>query len=305
MSFRRRDLICFVRREDAEAPSVPDPGPPQAEKPALDSEEQPDFASSTLPAAMLAVAHDDSPQNRRVLYQSMLRTWFVAPTKEAVPDQPGFSTVPANVADSLSLEHNASGQPVAVAFTDEEALRNWNLSVPWIALQGNAFFQTVASTEAEEIVINPYEPENPSSKMIRPGGRVTRWEFEALADGRIPERNLNQQGVEPQSALVTMPTQMPTAEMFHAICEVAGTFPEIVAMYFAQVNYPDGEPHWTVAVEFAAAVSAKHVNRIMNALVKASRCVFPESMTADLLLASTALGRSVKTSGKKFYSSPQ
>jgi hypothetical protein len=56
---------------------------------------------------------------------------------------------------------------VAVAFTDEEALRNWQKSIPWIALQGSAFFQAVAGTEAEEIVINPYEPENPESKMIR------------------------------------------------------------------------------------------------------------------------------------------
>ena len=149
---------------------------------------QPDFANSPLPAAMLAVAHDDSPQNRQMLYQSMLQTWFVVPTKEAAPDKPGFSAVPANVADSLSLEHDSSGQPVAVAFTDEEALRNWHKTIPWIALQGTAFFQAVASTEAEEIVINPYEPENPESKMIRPGGIVKRWEFEELAEGRIPEK---------------------------------------------------------------------------------------------------------------------
>src|SRR5438270_13683450 len=113
MSFRRRDL-SYVRREDEQAPGPPDSDMPQSP--------QPDFANSPLPAAMLAVAHDDSPQNRRTLYQSMLQTWFVAPTKDAVPDQPGFSAPPANVADSLSLEHDSSGQPVAVAFTDEEAL---------------------------------------------------------------------------------------------------------------------------------------------------------------------------------------
>jgi hypothetical protein len=305
MSFRRSDLSCFVRREDEQAPSPPDPDTPQAPKPDLDAREQPDFANSTLPAAMLAVAHDDSPQNRRTLYQSMLNTWFVVPTREAVPDQPGFSTVPANIADSLSLEHDSSGQPVAVAFTDEEALRNWNMSLPWVALQGTAFFQAVASTEAEEIVINPYEPENPGSKMIRPGGRVTRWEFEELAEGRIPKEDSNKQGVEPQSVLVTMPRQMPSPEMFNAVSEVAGTFPEITAMYFGQVIYPDGEPHWTIAVEFASVPSEKQVNRMMTALVKAARRVFPGSVTADLLLASTGLGQSVKTLGKKFYSSPQ
>jgi hypothetical protein len=253
---------------------------------------------------MLAVAHDDTPQNRQALYQSMLQTWFVAPTKEAVPDQPGFSTVPANVADSLSLEHDSSGQPVAVAFTDEEALRNWNKTIPWIALQGTAFFQAVASTEAEEIVINPYNVDDPASKMIRPGGRVTRWEFEELAEGRIPEEDSNEQAVESQSVLVTMPEQMPTPEMFNAISEVAASFPEIVAMYFGQVIYPNGESHWTIAVEFAAP-SDKQLNRVMTALAEAARRVFPKSANADLLLASTALGQSVKTLGKKFYSSRQ
>jgi hypothetical protein len=305
MSFRCRDSSCFVRREDEPAPGRQGPETPEVKKIVDDAQTQPDFANSTLPAAMLAVAHEDSPQNRQTLYQSMLNTWFIVPTRETVPDKPGFSTVPANLADSFSLEHDSSGQPVAVAFTDEETLRNWNTSVPWVALQGNAFFHAVAGTDAEEIVINPYEPENPNSKMVCPGGRVTRWEFEELAEGRIPKRNPSEQGMEPQSALVTMPKQMPSPEMFDAISEVASTFPEIAGMYFGQVTYPDGEPHWTIVVEFAADVSGKQVKHMMTALVKAARHVFPRSVTSDLLLASTALGQSVKTLGKKFYSSPQ
>jgi len=90
--------------------------------------------------------------------------------------------------------------------------------------------------------------------------------------------------------------------MFNAIGEVAGTFPEIVGLYFGQVLYPDGEPHWTIAVEFAAGASVKQVKHMMAALVKAARHIFPKSVTSDLVPASTALGQSIKTSGKKFYS---
>src|ERR1051326_3630250 len=187
MSLWRSNLRCFVRREDAEPP-----GPPAVEaqhaKTSSTAAEQPDFANSPLPAVMLAVANEDSPQNRRALYPSMLKTWFVVSTREEPPDKPGFSAVPENVADSLYLEHDSAGQLVALAFTDEEALRNWQKNIPWIALQGTAFFQAVASTGAEEIVINPYEPANPASKMIRPGGRMKRWEFESLAEGKIPEK---------------------------------------------------------------------------------------------------------------------
>jgi len=179
MSLRRSNLRCFVLREDETSPGPPAGDVPQAETPTAAADEQPDFANSPLPAAMLAVAKDDSPHNRQTIYQSMLASWFVVPTKEEPHDKPGFSAVPANVADSFSLEHNSEGQLVAVAFTDEEALRNWQKNIPWIALQGTAFFQAVASTEAEKIVINPYEPANPESKMIRPaeslcGGNLKR-----------------------------------------------------------------------------------------------------------------------------------
>lgn len=305
MTIRRGDSGCFVRREDDRDPGPRGPEGEQTQKTVDGALAQPDFANSTLPAAMLAVAHQDSPQNRRTLYQSMLNTWFVVPTREAVSAKPGFSAVPANVAGSFSLEHDSNGQSVAVAFTDEEALRNWNGSISWIALQGTAFFQAVASTEAEEIVINPYEPENLNSKMIRPGGRITRWEFEELAQGSIPQQDSNEQQAEPQSVLVTMPKQMPTPEMFGAMGKAARAFPGIAGMYFGQVIYPDGEPHWTIAVEFAPGTSSKQLKHMMAALVKAARDVFPRTVTTDLVPASTALGQSIKKTGKKFYSMSQ
>ena len=254
---------------------------------------------------MLAVAHGDSPETRHVLYESMLKTWFLVPTREAVPDAPGFHDIQEGTAASFSLEHDSAGLLVAVAFTDEEALRNWNKTIPWIALQGTGFFQAMASTKAEEIVINPYELDDPASKMIRPGGRVKRWELEELAQGNLP---LIQTGGDaetqtpPQSVLVTMPTNMPAPEVFAALSAAARKHSDVVALYFAQVIYPDGEPHWTVAVEFAASSSVKRDKTTMSALTKEARRVFPRTITSDLVPASTALGQSITTTGKKFYS---
>ena len=254
---------------------------------------------------MLAVAHGDSPETRRVLYESMLKTWFVVPTREAVPDAPGFHDIQEGIAASFSLEHDSAGLLVAVAFTDEEALRNWHKTIPWIALQGTAFFQAVAGTQAEEIVINPYEIDDPNSRMIRPGGRVKRWELEELAQGNLPLTPTHE-GAEmqpaSQSVLVTMPAQMPAAEVFDAMSAAARKLPYVVALYFAQVIYPDGEPHWTIAVEFDAGSSPKRDKAAMSALVKEARRVFPRTVTSDLVPASTALGQSVTATGKKFYS---
>jgi hypothetical protein len=291
-----------IRREDE-----PNGGPsaPGAAQPAPSSAQgQPQFENGPLPVAMLAVAHGDSPETRRVLYESMLKTWFLIPIKEGVQsDSPGLHDIHEDTASSFSLEHDSSGMCVAVAFTDEEALRNWHKTLPWIALQGTAFFQAVASTEAEEIVINPYELDDPASKMIRPGGRVTRWELEELAQGNIPQIQADDDAETQtaQSVLVTMPTQMPAAEAFDALGAMARKFTDVVALYFAQVIYPDGEPHWTVAVGFNSASSPKHIQHAMAALTKEARRVFPRTVTADLMLASTALGQSITTTGKKFF----
>jgi hypothetical protein len=289
-----------IGREDEPSGGPATPGAVQSTSPAKN---QPDFENGPLPAAMLAVAHGDSPETRRVLYESMLKTWFLVPTREPVSDAPGFHDIQENTAATFSLEHDPAGLLVAVAFTDEEALRNWNKTIPWIALQGTGFFQAVASTEAEEIVINPYELDNPASKMIRPGGRVTRWQLEELAQGNLPliQADDEAETQTAQSVLITMPTQMPAAEVFDALGATATKFTDVMALYFAQVIYPDGEPHWTVAVEFASGVPSQELQAAMAALVKVARRVFPKRQEAEFLLVSTPLGQSVATTGKKIY----
>jgi len=295
-----RSTTCIQQADDG-APGPSGPGSTSSgsiQSAASPAAELPDFSKNPLPAAMLAVAHQDTPENRSVLYDAMFKTWFVVPIKEgAHPDAPGLHDIREDTASSFSLEHDSSGQCVAVAFTDEEALRNWNKDILWIALQGAAFFQAVSSTEAQEIVINPFEPENPASKMIRPGGRVTRWEFEALAAGRHPTRA----AADAENVLVTMPKHMPSAEIFTALANTAKGFPAVIGMYFAQLIYPTGHPHKAVAVEFISDATDDQIEPAMVALEKEMFRLFPRKQITDLLLAASPLGQSVANTGEKFY----
>lgn len=266
----------------------------------------PQFDQSPLPAAMLAVASQDSPENRHALYESMFKTWFLVPVKEtSVPETPGFHDVHKDLAGSFQLENDSAGQVVAVAFTDEEALRNWNKIIPWIALEGAAFFKAVASTEAEEIVINPFEPEDPGSKLIRPAGRVTRWEFEALAQERNPQDQKNSMAEAHASpgVLVTMPKQMPSAKIFSALGSAAHAFSQITSMHFAQLIYPDGQPHHAIAIEFAPDIPDQQTELPMVAMKKAALHLFPREEKIEVFSGSTALGRLIAQSGEKFYDS--
>ena len=95
MSFSCRDFDVSPGGRTKRVPAHRVRETPQAKGPSPAAGDQPDFANSPLPAAMLAVAHDDSPQNRRILYESMLKTWFLVPTREATHDTPGFHDVPS------------------------------------------------------------------------------------------------------------------------------------------------------------------------------------------------------------------
>src|SRR5580765_6220921 len=286
---------CCIKPADDGAPGPSSQEPAQSASTGSPAAKPPDFNKSPLPAAMLAVAHNDSPETRRVLYDSMFETWFLVPTRDPEPgDTPGFHDIRGDTAGSFSLEQDSSGQWVAVAFTDEEALRNWNKTILWIAMQGISFFQAVNSTEAQEIVINPFEPADPNSKMIRPGGRVTRWEFEALAQGHHPDGA--EQETEAQSVLVSMPKHMPSAEIFTALADAAKAFPEVIGMYFAQLIYPTGHPHKALAVEFVPDSTDEQIDTAMDALEKEAKRLFPRKETVDLFLSSSATGQSVANS---------
>ncbi len=268
--------------------------------------DQPRFDNPAFLEAMLAVAHHDTPENRRALYENMLKVWFLVPTRDAEPpDAPGLHDIKENIAQSFSLEHDPEGMVVLPVFTDEEALRNWNKTILWIALQGTALFQAIVGTDVEDVVINPYEIDDPASKMIRPGGRVTRWEFELLAEGRLPQPDTEspEDGAEseaPQPVLLSTPKVMPPKELFDALIAAAKNIPAVQAMYFSRITDARGESRQSVAVDFAPETSEKTITRTFREMGKRVRDI-SASESLDFLPTSTDMGRAIITTGQKFY----
>jgi hypothetical protein len=131
---------------------------------------------------------------------------------------------------------------------------------------------------------------------------VTRWEFEALAEGRHPSNeSTEEQDAAAKSVLVAMPKHMPSAETFKALATAAKAFPEVIGMYFAQLIYPTGNPHGALAVEFAPDAAYEQIEPAMDALEREAKRLFPRKDTTDLFLASSATGQSIASSGEKFY----
>jgi SseB protein N-terminal domain len=138
--------------------------------------------------AIEAIAKADNPGSRGDVYREMLNAWFWF----CVPELPegwklGMAIVtsaPTQIA--IPFRTNAAGEKIWPVFTDPAALANYDPNTPHMALSAKEIFQMAVNTGVEKIVINPYDPVR---KPIRAGGTVTRSEFLALSEGRIPKTN--------------------------------------------------------------------------------------------------------------------
>ena len=254
--------------------------------------------NTPLEGAMKAVAAADSPGNRRRLYAAMLETSFLVPTEAAAGGRGSGAPI---------VVCAAGEQQVAVAFTHEDALRSWDENVPWIVLQGAELFKKALEAQADEIVINPFEPAKQIG-LVRPGGRVKHWEIEALSAGVSPQDQINEPagGIaqsEPQQVLLSTPTQMPPREFFDALSGAARKHPVVLALYFCRSTRPDGQSRREIAVGFSHAASSKAKDSAMAAFGEALGPLLGEDEVAGFFGTSTEMGKEIARLGTCFYRS--
>jgi hypothetical protein len=140
-----------------------------------------------LAAIESAAAKDDSPEARERVYRELLNSWlWICVPELANGGQPGMMTVTAGPGMKISVATptNARGVRVLPVFTDVTALANYDPNSPQTALPAIELFKMALQLGVAEIVINAFDP---IRKPIRPGGTVTRREFEPLAAGMIPK----------------------------------------------------------------------------------------------------------------------
>jgi hypothetical protein len=254
--------------------------------------------------AMEAVARLDSLENRQALYRAMLQAWFLVPTNQKPTSGAGKHALESDTRVSIPIHRDARGKNIVPAFTDEQALAHWSGASPWFALQGLIFFQSVIGTEADEIAVNPFRP---GEEIIRPFGRITRAEFQALAEGLIPEprsqgKTMQMTAMKPQRVLVGMPVEMPRKEVFDALTSAAKSQTAIRALYFCQIKFAEGGPHRAVAIDFLAGTSPEAADAGAHALGSAIQPLLPSGELFDFFPSGTTLAGAIMKQGKKIYS---
>ena len=268
--------------------------------------------NQALEDAMRAVANGDSPETRRRLYDAMAQTSFLVPLEaagalpaEEVPRMRLGQPITGPESPQLTLVVCEAGdQHVAVAFTHVDALKSWDENVPWIVLTGADMFKAVLETGADEIAVNPFEPEKEIG-LLRPGGRITHWEIEDLAAGKSPQDEMANKplgmAAEPaQPVLLSMPAQMPGADFFDALTTGAKKSPVVKTMFFCQMS-KGGQARKVIAVEFEPGASTPTKNAAIDVFRETLEPMLGDEEVVDFFGTSNDTGAAIAATGKRFY----
>lgn len=250
--------------------------------------------------AMHAVALDDSSATRKRLYAELLQAVFILPSPE-ISGKPGLHTSDGQTTIQIVGFKDANNLNVTPAFTDYEALRNWDPNTPSIALKARPFFEMLVSLDFQEVVINPFDFRR---KMLRPGGRVTRHEFESLAKGTPPE---------PKPAMVTVrpavgtrltfgqPKEGFAGDVMERVKHALAAVEEVRSAFLLMVAYGNEPPHRAIAVHLAKPLAEERMRSLAKIVLEIIRPSLAEKEAFDLIPLSSQFYEDVVATIPPFY----
>jgi len=269
-------------------------------------EARPEDGNPVLVRAMHEVALSDNPDNRKKLCQALLESMLFIPVPE-IPRGigPGLQTTTTNVQLQITgmLDHN--NVRITPAFTDAEALRNWDPNTPYLGIKSQELFRFVTGTDIQAIVINPFDP---IRKMIRPGGRVNRAEIEILANGVIPSRigpqNVQFQHRANEKIAIGLPANPLNPAIEELLQSRALAFPEIGELYLFQMATQCGSSHTVIGIETNTAVSRGRGDEIVGTLGKSVQPGLKAGQSLDFMFLRGSMAGQVRKLGKRILRRP-
>jgi len=192
------------------------------------------------------------------------------------------------------------GRPVTLAFTDEEALHHWRPNLSGIRIPGRDFFRMVKQTDVSGVLINFHDPEQTA---LRPGGRLTRFEIEALAQGIVPARpdesGRVQMTVSADSTIeVNVSQEPPSQQVLDALSATARTMLDIKELYVVELTFEGEEPHNVIGVELFDAVTNDRWQAITRGLADSVNKLLASGSFLEFVKVEGALGGAIQRKGK-------
>ena len=263
----------------------------------------PEAGNPSLVKAMHQVALADNPGNRKTLYQELLQSMLLIP----IPQLPqglkaGLQTTAAGTQIQLTGIMDRNNERVTTAFTDAEALRNWDPNTPYIGLKTQDLFRLVMGTDVQAVLINPFDP---IRKMIRPGGRVTRAEIDVLANGIIPTRigptNVEFQLKANEKVLIGLPAKPLGPGVQEELEGCAHTIPEIHQLFLFQMATQSGSSHTIIGINLDARVPREREAEIAAHLGKSAQGKLGPKESLDFAFPQGSMAEQVRALGREIF----
>jgi hypothetical protein len=256
----------------------------------------------TLVRAMHDIAINENPENRKKVYEALLGSMLLVPVAEIPADLsglgPGLHTATSKTQIQLRRITDRNQIQLTAAFTDLEALRNWDPNTPYLGLNAPDLFRLVMGTDIQEVAINPFDP---SRKMIRPGGRVTRAELELLSKGIVPgspESKIAQVQLKAnEKVFIARPANPPTPALEELLRSIAASFPAISELYVFQMATQGGTSHTVVGINLGEDVSREQQDEIVRSLGASAQAELKGGQSLDFMFLRGAMREQIRKLG--------
>ena len=256
-----------------------------------------------LARAMHEIALNDNAGNRKNLYGALLSSVLLVPTPEVPPGlSPGLNKTREEVQIRLTSVTDPKGIKIAAAFTDLEALRNWDPNTPYIGLKAQDLFRIIMATDVQELAINPFDP---IRKMIRPEGRVKRDEMQLLSTGVAPNfsapkvKQFQLKGNE--KIFIGRPAHPPSAEVEELLKDQAASFSSIAELYVFQMATQTGPSHTVIGISLSGDISSTQQEEIVWSMGVAVRPKLESDQSLDFTFLRGSLRDQVRTLGTLIF----
>jgi hypothetical protein len=250
-----------------------------------------------LVRAMHEIALHDNPENRKKLYEAFLGSMLWVPVPEIPAGLgPGMQATKTGMQIQLTGNLDRNQVRITTAFTDVEALRNWDPNTPYLRLKAQELFRFVMGTDIQAVVINPFDP---IRKMIRPGGRVNRSELDLLSQGIVPSpigpKNVQFQMKAGEQVFIGRPTNPPSPAIEELLRNKAASLPAIAELYVFQMATKAGSSHTVIGIDVSGDVPRNQQDEIAHGLGTCVRSELKANQSLDFMFLNGSLRDQVRS----------
>jgi SseB protein N-terminal domain/SseB protein C-terminal domain len=257
--------------------------------------------NAELIQALAVAGETGAAESWKRVYRLLMESPLCIPVlgvPELAASEPGSTGKALNI--SVVRLKDSEGRPVTLAFTDEEALHHWRPYLRGIRIPGRQFFGMVKQTDVSGVLINFHDHEQTA---LRPGGRLTRFEIEALAQGIVPARPDESGRVEmtvsaDSTIEVNVANELPSQQVLDALSAAGRTMPDIKQLYVVELTFEGEEPHNVIGVELLDAVANERWQAITRGLADSVNKLLKSGSFLEFVRVEGALGEAIQRKGK-------